>query len=138
MTIEFEDVCAVEDDLLGYAVIVSRYQGQWVFCKHRQRETWEIPGGRRKPEEFILDTAHRELFEETGAADYTLSPVCVYCVAGDTRSYGLLCFAEVRSFAALPDLEIERIALFDELPEALTHPAIQPFLFEQVKAWPAI
>ena len=135
MTVEFEDICAAEDGLLDYAVIVSRYEGQWVFCKHRQRDTWEVPGGRREPDEFILDTAHRELFEETGAAKYDLSPVCIYCVVDRGRSYGLLCYAKIQAFQALPESEIERIEFFDELPETLTYPAIQPLLFERVKAW---
>ena len=88
--VEFEDISAVEDSLLKYAVIVSQHHGKWIYCKHKERNTWEIPGGRREPEESILNTAKRELFEESGALDYELTPVCAYCVPGDTRSYGLL------------------------------------------------
>ena len=135
MTIEFEDTCAVENGLLEYAVIVSRYQEQWVFCRHRMRDTWEIPGGHREPGELALDTARRELFEETGAADYNLFPVCVYCVVGESRSYGLLCYADVQDFEPLPKSEIAEICLFEQLPERLTYPGIQPLLFERVRAW---
>ena len=33
-----------EDSLLKFAVIVARAEGKWIFCKHRQRDTYEIPG----------------------------------------------------------------------------------------------
>ena len=35
----------IEDELLKFAVIISRTQNQYVFCKHKDRDTWEIPGG---------------------------------------------------------------------------------------------
>ena len=38
-----------DDRLLKFAVIVARYQGQWVFCKHRKRNTYEGAGGHRDP-----------------------------------------------------------------------------------------
>ena len=56
------------DERLKFAVILSRFEGKWVFCKHRDRDTLEVPGGRREPGEAILETARRELREETGAA----------------------------------------------------------------------
>lgn len=30
---------------LKYVVIFSRYQGRWLFSRHRQRTTWETQGG---------------------------------------------------------------------------------------------
>lgn len=131
--VEFESLNAVNDAMLKYAVIVSQYQGKWIYCKHRERQTWEIPGGRREPNEAILDTAKRELFEETGALDFNLIPVCVYSVIGDTKSYGLLCYAEIKSLGELPVSEIELIRLFEDEPAPLTYPQIQPYLFDRVK-----
>ena len=35
-------------DTLGdykFADIVASYEGKWIFCKHKNRTTWEIPGG---------------------------------------------------------------------------------------------
>ena len=59
----------VEDELLGFAVIIAKIGGKWVFCKHKERDTYEVPGGHREPGEMILETAERELREETGAVD---------------------------------------------------------------------
>ena len=45
----------VEDHLLRFAVIVARHRGKWVFCKHWERDTYELPGGHREPGEGILE-----------------------------------------------------------------------------------
>ena len=37
----------VDDELLKFAVIIARSNGKWVFCKHKKRNTYEIPGGHR-------------------------------------------------------------------------------------------
>ena len=54
---------SVKDSLLKFAVIIAKTEGKWVFCKHKDRDTYEIPGGHREPGEDILDTAKRELYE---------------------------------------------------------------------------
>ena len=43
-----------------------------IFCKHRERDTYEVPGGHRESGEDILSIAKRELMEETGAIDFTI------------------------------------------------------------------
>lgn len=96
----------VDDSLLKFAVIISKANGKWVFCKHKERDTYEIPGGHREEGELILDTAKRELREETGAIDFKINPICVYSVKGKTRvnknvndeSYGMLYIADIYSF----------------------------------------
>ena len=70
----------VEDALLKFAVIIARTGGNWVFCKHRERDTYELPGGHREAGESILEAARRELYEETGALRFSMEPVCVYSV----------------------------------------------------------
>ena len=35
----------VSDEFLKFAVIISKTDNKWVFCKHKERETYEIPGG---------------------------------------------------------------------------------------------
>ena len=83
MEIKFYD--SVSDDLLKFAVIISKYNGKWVFCKHKERNTYEIPGGHREAGESILECAKRELNEETGASEFSITPVCVYSVTGKNR-----------------------------------------------------
>ena len=34
----------VADELLKFAVIIAKTEGKWVFCKHRERSTYEVPG----------------------------------------------------------------------------------------------
>lgn len=124
------------DEVFQFAVIVSQYKGKWVFCKHRERTTYECPGGRREENESINETAKRELWEETGAKKYDLKPVCVYSVVRDSEeSFGMLYFADIIEFEKLPPFEMEKMELFEELPKEWTYPLIQPFLLEQVKKY---
>ena len=131
----YEDV---DDKLLEFAVIISKSQGKWVFCKHKERDTYEVPGGRREGNEAILDTAKRELNEETGAIDFSIKKICVYSVIGKTRvnesgdeSYGMLYYADIKEFEKELHSEIEKIVLLDELPTKWTYPLIQPVLIEE-------
>ena len=39
-----------EDHKLRFAVIVTKTDGHWVFCKHKERDTLEVPGGHRERE----------------------------------------------------------------------------------------
>ena len=125
---------AIEDEKIKFAVIAARYKNQWIYCRHRERNTFEIPGGHREIGETIIETAKRELYEETGAIDFELEEITVYSVVNDNiETFGMLFFTEVKELGVLPDLEIEEIQLFDEMPETLTYPLIQPLLIEKVK-----
>lgn len=130
----------VEDSLLKFAVIITRHVDKWVFCKHRKRETYEVPGGHREPGEVIEETARRELYEETGALDYDLDPICVYSVASvdekgmeGEETFGMLYVAEVRTFEEELHSEIEKIVLMEDLPQDWTYPDIQPYLIREAK-----
>ena len=98
LEVQFYD--SVPEELLRFAVVISKAEGKWVFCKHRERTTWEVPGGRREPEEAILETARRELREETGA------------VPGIYESLGRIipapgCYSEVLHLYLARDLKME-------------------------------
>lgn len=124
----------VEDERLEFAVIVSKHGGRWVLCKHKERDTYECPGGHREPNEPIDETAKRELWEETGATQYELTPICVYSVEKDgEETFGMLYFAQIFAFGPLPLLEMERIELFEALPTHWTYPMIQPLLVAHVE-----
>ncbi len=130
---------SIEEHLLKFAVIVSKSQGKWVLCKHRKRNTYECPGGHKEDRESILTTAKRELYEETGAIDYSIKQVCVYSVCGNdgaienkVETFGMLYYADISKFEELPDFEMEKIEFFDSLPKNWTYPEIQPKLIEKV------
>lgn len=138
MKVNFYD--KVDDSLLKFAVIISKAQGKLVFCKHKDRDTYEVPGGHREPEEAILDTAKRELQEETGAVEFSIEPVCVYSVTGKNRvndtgeeTYGMLYFAEITRFENELHSEMEKVVFLDEVPAKMTYPLIQPLLIEEAK-----
>lgn len=136
MQVKFYDT--INDNLLKFAVIISRAENKWVFCKHKERTTFEVPGGHREQGETILDAAKRELREETGAKEFSIEPVCVYSVTGKNRlngtgeeTFGMLYFAEITSFETELHSEMEKVYLFEKLPAEWTYPQIQPKLIEE-------
>lgn len=129
-----------DDNLLKFAVIISKANGKFVLCKHKERNTYEIPGGHREKGETVLEAAKRELKEETGAVDFTIKPVCVYSVKGKTRvnenvdneTFGMLYVADIFSFEEIHS-EIEKIIITDKLEYDWTYPLIQPKLMKEAQ-----
>lgn len=140
-TAELRDICHSRQSPNGHAGtsawLIARGD-KWVFCKHKERDTYEIPGGHRESGESIIEAAKRELWEETGAVGFEIEPVCVYSVTGQNNinqtgeeSFGLLCFARITEFSGRLEHEIEKVVLTDELPDNWTYPLIQPLLIKE-------
>ncbi len=138
--VKFYNWPTVDDKRIMFVVIASKFNGKWVYVKHRERDTWEIPGGRREAGEEANAAARRELYEETGALEFSMRPVCAYSVTGRTRvnedgseSFGMLYYARISRLGRI-DSEIERIEFFDSQPDNLTYPAIQPRFIELIES----
>ncbi|BCG59441.1 NUDIX hydrolase [Paenibacillus sp. URB8-2] len=134
MQIIFYDLDIIDDVKLKYAVILTRYNNEWIYVKHKERQTWEIPGGKREPNEPIEETAKRELYEETGTQSFSLLPLFVYSVKFDSgdESYGGLYYSEVKEIGQLPaESEIGEVSFMKGLPSDLTYPTIQPELYNK-------
>lgn len=132
VNVDLFELCNMEDCKFLCAVIVPQYQGKWVFVRGKGKETWELPGGTHEINESITKTAERELFEETGAIKFRLTPICVSSVNMDGRqSYGMLFYSEISELGEMPDSEIEEVKFFDSLPENLTYPSIHNVLFNK-------
>ena len=126
--VSIHDLNSVSDKELTRVICVSEYNGKWVYSKHRERGTWEIPGGHIEKGETWLQAAKRELYEETGAVDVEITPTCLYKIS----TYGILCYAKIKKFEKLPDSEMEEIGLFDQEPENLTYKESHHLFFEKV------
>lgn len=141
--VNFYEPKEVADEKLRFAVIIAKKDDKWVLCKHKKRNTLECPGGHRETGETVLETARRELYEETGALDFTIRPVCVYGVKGNTKigeelaeeTFGMLFTADIKKLEPELHSEIERIYLTAELPEMSlwTYPQIQPLLLKEAQ-----
>lgn len=115
-----------------YVVVLSRYQGKLLLSRHRMRTTWETQGGHIEPGETPLEAAKRELYEESGATDFDITPLCDYW-AGDeqtrTGANGMVFTASIRALGPLPESEMAEVRGFDALPENVTYPGITPVLY---------
>lgn len=136
LKVNFYELNTIEDSKLKFAVIMTKFNGQWLYVRHKNRNTWEIPGGHREKKESISDAASRELSEETGATKFKLTPICVYSVESDeninyTESFGQLFYCEVEALDNELRYETSEIKLFHNMPDNLTYPLIQPFLHKK-------
>lgn len=133
MEIKFYNSGEINNSRFHFAVISSSYRGKWIFVRHKDRNTWEIPAGHREENEDINVTASRELFEETGAVNYEIEPVCDYSVTiGEITTFGRLFYGKVIAMGPLPDSEICEVRLLKEMPDCLTYAEIQPHLHRKV------
>lgn len=132
MKIQFYHLGILNEAELTFAVTSAIYKGKWLYVRHKERNTWEIPGGHREHGESIMATAERELFEETGCTMADIVPICDYSMDDSVRKiFGRLYFANVKKMGQLPISEIEEVSLFDQLPDQLTYIESQPKIYEK-------
>jgi ADP-ribose pyrophosphatase YjhB (NUDIX family) len=119
-----------------FTVVFARIAatGQWLYARHRARTTWETAGGHIEPGETPEACARRELYEETGATQFTLRPLFDYAVHREREfSYGQVFWAEIEALGAIPEgSEMAEVAQVDGVPERMTYPGILPVLFGAV------
>ena len=132
---------AVADNRLEYSVIAARQNNQWLCVRLKGLESWCFPGGRREKGESIEENARRELFEETGAVDFSMVRLGLYGVdhrnsEDNSRiriSWGALYGADIRTLEAVPeDFEIAERRLFDKFP---LDNARFPFIMPEMMEW---
>ena len=113
-----------------YVVILSEHQGKILLSQPRSRTTWETQGGHIEPGESPMEAARRELYEESGALEYEIAPLCDYW-AGTPEDWanGMVFRAVISKLGPLPQSEMARVRTFDRLPANVTYPVITPVLF---------
>lgn len=117
-----------------YVVILSEYQGKILLSQHKNRTTWETQGGHIEPGETPMEAARRELYEESGAAEFELIPVCDYLGYNATgQAAGQVFYAKIARMGPMPESEMAETRLFDALPENLTYPQVTPKLYAQAR-----
>jgi len=123
-----------------YVVTFVRYNNKWIICKHKNRDTWETSGGHIEPDETPIEAAKRELYEETGAVDFDIVPICDYWACDEPHeteniewSNGQVFLATVNKLEEIPkNSEMECIKFFEEFPQNLTYPDITSKLLPQI------
>ncbi len=114
-----------------YVVIAARYDGGWLFVRHRKRGGYELPAGHPDRGEDSVEAAVRELMEETGALDFTMEPLTYYYVdTGSGKKFGRLFLASVDTLGEITDKrEIEGVKVFRRLPRGLSLSEVMTFLY---------
>lgn len=121
-----------------FVVILSKYQGKLLLSRHKQRTTWETQGGHLEAGETPLEAAKRELYEESGAIEYDIAPLCDYW-AGEPEETskidgsGMVFVADIYKLDTIPPSEMAEVCTFEKLPENLTYPDIVPVLYARAQ-----
>ena len=133
-------VCTADlGELKAYKFIVTfaRYQDKWLYCRAKERDTFETAGGHIEEGETPLEAAKRELYEEMGATKYNITPAFDYSVHNGNRyySHAQVFFAQVHELGDMPNFEMAEVKLFDAIPDKMRFPLILPVLYEKLQNW---
>jgi 8-oxo-dGTP pyrophosphatase MutT (NUDIX family) len=104
----------IGNDLLllpAVAVVVRDRGGRLLLVQDRDTGEWSLPAGAIEPSETPLDTAHRELLEETGVECETLDLVAAVGGSdfrntypnGDVVEYSIFVFRGLASADLIPE-----------------------------------
>ncbi|KEO81659.1 NUDIX domain-containing protein [Tumebacillus flagellatus] len=102
----------------GYVLVFAFYEGQLLLTRH-QRRGWEVPGGTREAHEWPIQTAVREVFEETGAELAAIEPIGQYAIEleGTPPFVKTIYVARIARMHAIPiGFETEEARLFATPP----------------------
>jgi len=132
-------VKTAELDTLGgytFVVIICRYQDKWLYCRLKDSDSFSNAGGHIEAGEMPLEAAKRELYEETGAFKYDITPVFDYSVEGPANyTTGQVFLAHIQEVGELPGFEIVETKLFEALPDKMRFPEIMPVLYKKMQVW---
>jgi len=120
-----------------FTVIFARHNGNWLYCRHKERDTFETAGGGIEPGETPLEGAKRELYEETGAVKFDIFPAFDYAVYTDTGfANGQVFYAEIQELGELsPEFEMTEVRAFKTIPDKMRFPQILPVLYAEMEKW---
>ena len=113
----------LERSKLIYVIIGAHSDGKWLFVRHKDRQTWELPAGHIEKDESPDEAALRELYEETGSSNAFLEPLFDYTIRTNGRTgSGRLYYGKVIERRELPESEIAEIRIAEESPQPATYP----------------
>ena len=117
-----------------FVVIFARYCDKWLYCRAKDRNTYETAGGHIEQGETPYDAAKRELYEETGAIGFELTSAFDYSVHRPNEySNGQVYFARIQELGDMPGYEMAEVRMFDTIPDVMRFPMILPVLYERLQ-----
>lgn len=129
MSITWYELNEIENEKLKYVVVISKYRNELILIRNKNHDIWELPGGKIEQGELIMRAASRELYEETGAVVFEISPIAIYSM---NDSFGMVFYAEVEELVELPKYEIAEVILKKLLPDGLKYGDVYYRMYERV------